>query len=69
MGRVPSRPSPVKAPPRSGHAVVAYLRDGDGLEPLILLGTVEISAGRVPIRGASSTVGWLMCGGDLIMVI
>jgi hypothetical protein len=49
---------------------MACLRDeGDGLEPLILLGTVEISAGRVLIRGASLTVGWLMYGGDLITVI
>lgn len=63
-------PSPAKAPPRSGRAAVACLRgEGDGLESLILLGTVEISLGCVPIRGASSTMGWLMCGGDLITVI
>jgi hypothetical protein len=50
-------------------ASVASLRDeGDGLEPLILLRTVEI-AGRAPIWGASSTAGWLMCGGDLITII
>jgi hypothetical protein len=68
--RVPSRPSSAEAPPRSGCAAMACLRDeGDGLEPLILLGTVEISAGRVLIRGASLTVGWLMYGGDLITVI